>query len=200
MQLDMFATFDPPPAAALTPDYWKRPRRTVQTRAYGETTELTIYEDEPKPFEIEVLGIPCLVSSLGSFCTYTVQPAGSLFWSDSGFRSFGGRSHDPNEIRATIARFVEQPASKGGCGGKLVRWWPGWISQWRGMLAFELRVRRENTWDQWGPEKQAEHWAAHDARQAAAIERMWAEGIDPNDVGPPDYYRGRWPTFERTAA
>lgn len=62
-------------------------------------------------------------------------------------------------------------------------------------MSWSLNYDRAEMWTQWGPERHAEIWAAHDARIAAAEARMRAEGIDPNDVGKPAHHKGRWPRF-----
>ena len=180
MQLSFLDSLDPPPA----PPAWAPPeRRKVMTRAYGEEYELEIYADSPEPFEIEVRGIPCLISYSGGFCTYAVARAGSEFWSGTGFRSFGLATQDPDKIRAAIEAYIDGPTKDGnGCGGKLTRWWPGWILQWCQNRTRDLEWSREEVWTQWGEEKHAELWASHDAEQLAALERMKAEGIDPNEV------------------
>ena len=46
-----------------------------------------------------------------------------------------------------------------------------------------------------GRSGQAEEWRKSDARQAAWLAQMRAEGIDPNDAGPPPRFNGKWPSF-----
>lgn len=191
MQLDMFAPPPPPPVM-----YVERPRKEIVTKAYGGNHVMEVYADEPDPFEVEVRGIPTLITP--GFCTYVIQPVGSLFWSGTGFRSFGNPLDDPDEIVVAIERYIDRPAKDGnGCGGKLERWWPMYITQWQQNLAFELNCckDRSTVWAQWGPEKHAEHWASYDAKQAAAMSQMLADGIDPNDVGNPSHFKGKWPRF-----
>lgn len=108
-----------------------------------------------------------------------------------------GREPDVT-ICAIIERYIDAPAKDGnGCGGKLVRWWPGYIRRWQDDLSWQLRYGRDRAamWAQWGPERHAEMWAAHDARIAAAEAQMWAEGIDPNEVGKPSHHKGAWPVI-----
>lgn len=196
-QLSMLDALCPPPPTQPKQD---RVARRVLTRAYGCSTELNVVSPDPDPFESEVRGIPFLIAYCTGFCTYTVQPPGSLFWSETGFRSFGYATTDRAEIERMVCRYIDAPAKDGtGCGGKLVRWWPGYVRQWQQSLSFRLGYKREELWTQWGPERHAEIWAAKEAEDAAALSRMWAEGIDPNDVGKPAHHKGRWPRFEAPA-
>lgn len=195
MQLSMFDIFEPPPPP---PVYVEPVRRKVMGLAYGGTHEFTLSEGQPDPFQIEVRGIACTITP--GFCTYVIDGPGSLFWSETGFRSFGyGYDiHDADEICAAIERYIKAPAKDGnGCGGKLVRWWPGYIREWQGKVAWSLAYDRADMWAQWGPERNLEIWAAHDAKIIAAEARMWADGIDPNDVGKPAHHKGAWPRFLR---
>lgn len=177
--------FDAPPVIQAAKLYEPPPRRNFMTRAYGEAHVLQIGLDERDPIEMEVRGIPTLVRFSYGFQTYTVQPAGSLYWSETGFRSFAsawtvtGPGFTDDDVREIIEANID---SKHGCNGKLTKWWPDYCRQWRQNKAFADKFDRATTWDQWGPEKQAEHWANHDAKQAAALERMHAEGIDPEEV------------------
>ncbi|OAN76731.1 hypothetical protein A8B82_15160 [Sulfitobacter sp. EhC04] len=194
-QLDMFGILEPKPAPR---PYVPPVTRDVETRAYGGSV-LAIEEGQPDPVEIDVDGTPCVIKFGFGWSTYVVNGPGSLFWSETGFRSFatgGGSPDEIDQIREAIRRYIAAPPKDGnGMGGKLVPWWPSYINQWRNSLAFELRCPREDTWAQWGPEKHAECWADHDAKQAEAIAQMEADGIDPNDVGPPAHFKGQWPTF-----
>lgn len=201
--LDLWADPAPPPIPYVEPA-----TRDVVTRAYGEDTYvMKIREDEPDPVYIEVRGTPCLIKFGFGWATYAVQEPGSLFWSGTGFRSFA-TSLDPetdlDRIAAVIERYIDAPKKDGnGCGGKLVRWWPSYIIQWQQSLAFTLEygADRSKLWTQWGAEEHARIWAEKDAEFAAAVARMWAEGIDPNDVGPParvsKKIRAAWPKFEQ---
>lgn len=211
MQLSMFDLLEPPPAPVDPLRYVPPATRDVMTRAYGRDHSMKVREDEPDPFEIEVRGIPCLIHINYGFSTYAVTPAGSPFWSESGYRSwthgvyrFDGRGivfeGDTDDIILLIETYIDTPAKKDGLGGKLVRWWPGYVTQWRGDVSWSIRHDRATMWDQWGPEKQAEVWAAHDKRIAENEALMWATGIDPNDVGPPQHHKGHWPHFKRPEA
>jgi hypothetical protein len=172
-------SFDPPAALLAAKPYEPPPRRDFTTRAYGSEYVMKIGLDELDPIEIEVRGIPTLILFSFGWQTYTVQPAGSAYWSETGFRSFGGPQTDPDEIAAMIAAHID---SKHGCKGKLTKWWPSYCLHWRQDKRFEKRFERSTTWDQWGPEKQKEHWDRFDARNAAALERMAVDGIDPEEV------------------
>lgn len=199
-QLDLFAE----PAPEPTP--WVEPAmREVMTRAYGADRVMRIPEDDPDPVEIEVDGTPCLITYGYGFSTYTVQPPGSLFWSETGFRNFsyGGLVdgkmqfvRDMDSIIYLIRAHIAAPVKDMGCGGNLVRWWPGYVNQWRQDVSFHHGRDRSEFCAQWGPERHAQLWAEFDARQAAAIERMQAEGIDPDEVGPPAWHKGPWPKLD----
>lgn len=172
-QLSMIDLMIPPPPRKV---YEPPPRSDFMTRAYGSEYIMKIGMDEPDPFEIEVRCIPTLIRFGSGWSTYTVRPAGTTFWSDTGFRSFGGAQTEPDEISAIIDRFLNSK------DGKLTKWWPSYCLQWRQNKAFGDKFPRATTWDQWGPEKQAEHWANFDAKQASALAQMAAEGIDYNEV------------------
>ncbi len=174
-QLSMLSLMTPPPVRV---PYEPPPRRDFMTRAYGEDHVLQIGMDEPDPVEIVVRGIPTLIR-FGFLSTYTVQPAGSLYWSGTGFRSFGWAHTDLDEIAEMIAAHID---SKHGCNGKLERWWPDYVLMWKQNRDFARRVKRETTWAQWGPEKQIEYWTSFDAKQAAAEERMRVEGFDADEI------------------
>ncbi len=179
-QLSFLDTLDPPPQ----PKVWTPPpRRKVMTRAYGEDYELELNEEDPDPFEVEVRGIRCLISHSVGLCTYTLDGPGALFWSETGFRSFGVTSTDPERVRAIVETYIDAPKKNGlGCGGQLVKWWPLWILSWCQNRTRDLEWNRDEVWTQWGPERHAECWNNHDAEQLAALERMKAEGIDPDEV------------------
>lgn len=199
MQLDLFAPPPAPPVVAA-----QRISREVQTRAAQHDGLITVYsDDDPTPFEVEVRGAPCVIAWSGGFCTHAINPPGSLFWSETGFRSFGYAAIDRGEIEARICAYIDAPAKAYGMGGKLVKWWPGYVLQWRQSLAFEIEMTkqggREGTWNQWGPEAWAEHWHRHDAKLQAALDQMRADGIDPNDVGPSQGFKGKWPKFGAAA-
>lgn len=177
--------FEPEKTIIAPRAYEPPPRREFMTRAYGIEKPMMIDMEEPDPIEIEVRGIPTLIRFSSFFQTYAVQPAGSAYWSQTGFKSFAGFQGriDGGLTPTIIAEIINADIdSKWGGKGKLTKWWPDYCLQWRQNKDFADRVERATTWDQWGPEKQAEHWASYDARQAAAIERMHAQGIDPQEV------------------
>ena len=185
-QLSMFdLMMTPTPPVVLKP-YEPPPRREVMTRAYGVLQPMEINLDERDPIEIEVRGMSTLIRLSFVFQTYAVEPAGSAYWSETGFRSFAGyhqiggdNEYTPDEIRQIIEATID---SKHGCNGKLTKWWPDYCLRWRWNKWFASRCERETTWAQWGPEEHAKCWAKHDAEQAAALARMEAEGIDPKEV------------------
>lgn len=184
-QLSMLDMMMPPPPEAVAAPWVPPPTREFMTRAYGVPEAMNIGLDERDPIEIEVRGIPTLIRFTSFFQTYTVQAAGSVYWSGTGFKSFAGfwgrgiGELTPPVLAEIIGADID---SKHGCNGKLTKWWPDYCRQWRQAKAFADKFDRATTWDQWGPEKQAEHWANHDARQAAALARMASEGIDHAEV------------------
>lgn len=195
-QLDIFGLLEPPPPMAPEP---VPAARRFQIQAYGGPYEVQCFGDVPEPFEITVRDVRATITYSGGFCTYVFDGPGSPFWSETGFRSFGLAIFDPQAVAEAIERYVDAPEKKGGCGGKLTRWWPRYVLQWQQARSWTMGLDRAHVWDQWGPEKHAECWARHDATQAEALARMIAEGIDPNEVGPPDYHKGRWPKIAEAA-
>lgn len=204
-QLSMMDLLCPPPPPPAPEPYVEPVHREVMTRAYGRDYPMRIEDGDPDPVEVDVDGTPCLIVFGFWFSAYTVQTPGSLFWSETGFRSFTHGYFDDDlkqmifvddldtAIRL-IRHHIAEPIKSGGCGGKLVRWWPSYILRWRDDLSWSIRYpNRAEIWAQWGPEKHAEAWAKHDRRIAEAEARMWAEGIDPNEVGPPQHHKGPWP-------
>lgn len=195
-QMTMFDILEPKPKRQ---PYIPPIMRDVRTSAYASGGVMQVREGEPDPIEIMVRGIPCVISFSFGFATRAVQPPGSPFWSETGFRNFSvssGWEDAPDKIAGVIEAYIDGPTKDGGgCGGKLTRWWPSYILQWRGNLAFSLGRDRSTIWEQWGPERHAELWAKHDANNAEALARMVADGIDPNDVGPSSHFKGKWPKF-----
>ena len=195
-QLSMLDLMEPP---APSPVRWcDLPRRKVKARAYGGVRDFTVVEGQSDPFEVEVRGVACTIAYSIGFSTYAVEGHGSLFWSETGFRSFGKQTEDPDTIRALIEKYIDGPTKEGGgMGGKLVRWWPMYATQWRDGLGFILKYGRDRSqlWAQWGPEKHAEVWAKKEADFVADLHRMEADSIDPNDLGAPSGFEGKWPRF-----
>lgn len=93
-----------------------------KTRAYDWDGLILGSHDGSPPIEITVRGIPCVVSFGVTVCTHAIEPPGSLFWSDTGFRSFGWIRGGREEIIAAIEAHIDEPKSKGGLGGALVPW------------------------------------------------------------------------------
>ncbi|NPD16264.1 hypothetical protein HOY34_13775 [Xinfangfangia sp. D13-10-4-6] len=89
-----------------------------------------------------------------------------------------------------------------GLGGALERWWPSYVLQWRQSEAFHGKAdRTRNHWGWCATEVgQDAIWADFDASQSAAIAQMLADGIDPNDVGPPPGFKVKWPRFSTEIA
>lgn len=111
------------------------------------------------------------------------------FFSETGYRSFQVCPHDHViaakglDCKAWLERVCLAQLTEGGKKKvTLTRAWPTYALQWRQSKEFAEKYDRADVWAQWGPEKHAEHWASHDARQAAAIEQMAADGIDPDEV------------------
>lgn len=194
-QFSMFDLWQPP--APPRPVYTPPPRRTVMTRAYGRDHAMQIDEDAPDPVEVEVRGIPCLINFAFGASTYTVQKPGSQFWSCTGYRNMATRAATVDDVIRLVEQHIDTPTSKMGLGGKLERWWPDYVLQWRQAQSFHGNVDR--TTRHWGlcavDVGQEACWADYDAAQQAALARMAAEGIDPNDVGPPPGHKGKWPRF-----
>lgn len=188
------------PANMVGRDEHGRPQ--VQTRAAGHGGIITLYTPgQAEPYELNVRGMECVVSN-GS--THVIGDVGGRFWSETGFRSFSCGDVGPEDMRTMIEAHIDAPRSRdggGGLGGKLLRWWPSYVRQWQQSLAFELQhgKDRSTVWDQWGPEKWEDCWHRHDMALADAIEQMREEGIDPNDIGPPAHFKGKWPTFDQGA-
>lgn len=187
--------FDPPAPPPLV-----RPAvRSGIGRAYGGLREFLTQDGNPDPFEMTVRGVGCTVSyCLGTFATTVADGVGSPFWSCTGYRSFGLALYGPDAVSGAVEDYIDRPVKRGGLGGRLVRWWPGWVLQWRDDRSLALTMDRSTMWSQWGPERQAEELAGLDARIAAAEARMWADGIDPNEVGAPPSHVGAWPKVERS--
>ncbi|MDT9702534.1 hypothetical protein, partial [Streptomyces sp. P17] len=76
-----------------------------------------------------------------------------MYWSETGFRSFGGPETDTGIIAQMINAHID---SKSGCNGKLTKWWPSYALQWRQNRRFIEKMDRSTLWDQWGSEKQVD--------------------------------------------
>lgn len=198
VQTTMFDLWAPPPVDEAPK---RRLRLDAVIRAYGGPHQIHRYADDPEPFEIEVRGIRTAIAYSGGFCTYVIDGPGSTFWSETGFRSFGVYTDDPAEVAACIEQYIDRPPKDGnGCGGKLTRWWPRYVLRWRSDRAWSLTHERATMWTQWGPDEHERIWRTHDERIAGAEARMWAEGIDPNDVEKPAHHKGPWLVVARPEA
>lgn len=201
-QLSMMDILCPPPPPPPMPLFEAQGKREVVTRAYGKERHIIeIRNHVPDPVEVEIRGIRCLVVFDFGASIYTVDPPGSPFWSCTGFRSMATGETSLEGVIAAVEAYIDAPRAKYGLGGKPEIWWPGYISQWQGDVSWSLSYKRSEVWTQWGPERHAEIWRKHDGRIAEAEARMWAEGIDPNRVGPPRHHKGKnWPTITRPEA
>ncbi|RWR30506.1 hypothetical protein D2T29_12610 [Sinirhodobacter populi] len=168
-QLSMFGLFEPEPVYAPVL------KRSVMTRAYGRDTLMTIPDENPDPEEIEVNGIKTLIVWGFGPAVYAVEKPGSLFWSSTGFWSLSVANIRSNEEIA--AHLVSR---------KPVPWWPLYVNMWRDDRSFFLR----NPSVKESPEQSQ--------RQAEYINRMFAEGIDPNAVDAPPQHKGAWPLYQYT--
>lgn len=168
-------------------------RREVKTRAFSEYP-ITVAYGDPDPFEIEVRGIPTVVSIGTTLSTHAINPPGSPFWSETGYRSFGGfygmidpelRADLPALAEKWITDYIDQKPKKdggGGLGGKLVSWWPMCAITWRQERLFVLEYEGTDFWAHHGPEKQAELWSKKRQSLAEDFDKMVGMGIDPNKV------------------
>ncbi|WP_032998304.1 hypothetical protein [Rhizobium leguminosarum] len=144
-------------------------------------------------FELEIAGCRVDFSYAGMFgiCggDARIIEWDKPFFSETGFRSFQVCPHDyviaaaKVDCKSWIARVCTGQLTEGGKKKvTLTRAWPTYALQWRQSKEFADKYDRADVWAQWGPEKHAEHWANHDARQATALEQMAADGIDPDEV------------------
>lgn len=194
MQLSMMDVLCPPPPEE---EYVPIVRRDVITNAYGKETRLQLPLDAPDPVEVMIRNIPCLVVWDFGASIYATQPCGSLFWSETGYRSMAHSAASIEQVIELVEAYIDAPKAKCGLGGRPKRWWPLWVLQWQQSLAFILQYGQDRSklWAQWGPERHAEIWSKRDAEHADALNRMRKAGIDPNEVGPPDSFKGKWPQF-----
>lgn len=172
-QLDLFALVAPPPPPPFE-------RYEVPTRAWSHGGNITIYSDDcPMPFEVTVRGVPCVVSWSSGICTHAILPPGSLFWSDTGFWSFGWTTTDPAEIVALIEAFIDAPRKDGnGLAGQLVQWVPLSVSMWASEERWRRKADRQLVPTMVADEKRAAYWAERDAAHAEKLAELIAEGLD----------------------
>jgi hypothetical protein len=158
--------------------YWK-------TRAWGHGGEILAYRDTPAPFELTIRGILTVVSFGMGFQTHAIDAPGSLYWSDTGFRSFTGHAcQDQEEIRRVIEAHIDGPTKDHmGLGGKLTTWWPISVSS----KVAEARWKLKQTADSYadlGEEKAAQIIAECRTEAARLLEEVRAKGIDPYAICP----------------
>lgn len=180
-QDDMFGMLMDEPAPAGV-DFADRPR--VKTRAWSYDGLVTLYNDrEPKPFEIVVRGVPCVVSFHGGPATHAITPPGTPFWSDTGYRSFMGGLTEPDDIVAMIEAFIDAPSRDGnGCGGKLKPWWPSCVLDVQQRRAYLAKH---------GIDRFSDDYVANNRRwHDEAVAKVIAMGFDPDVVAP-------WPKGRR---
>jgi len=154
--------------------YWK-------TSAYRFSGEILAWKDGCRPIELVIRGVRTVVSFGMGFATHAIDPPGSPYWSDTGFRSFTCcTTTDPEEVRAIIEAYIDAPAKDGnGCGGVLSPWWT--------MAVRQLRQHR-------GFISQHHEYAERSAEQGMKWEaQVRDEGFDPDVVAP-------WPAKARQKA
>lgn len=157
----------------LDPVHRRDERPYWRTAAYQWSGEILAYEDRPAPIELTVRGVRTVIGFGIGFSTHAVDPPGSLYWSETGFRSFTCcASTDPETIRAAIEAHIDGPIKdRGGCGGQLSPWWPMDVLQLRQYRSWI--GRREGGADA--------HLLEQDAKLA---DRVRASGFDPDAVAP----------------
>ena len=168
IQMSLLDLMEPP----VEPVEWTpRPKRQVTTRAYGRETVLEIDAENRDPVEVEISGIPTLIVWDFGPAVYALTAPGTMFWSGTGFWSLTGNPGGVDDLVKVIATRKPEP------------WWLLYVCNWRQHVEWTLRAD-----DYTEPPQVA-------ARQSAAIAQMLADGIDPNDVGPPPRFKGKWPRF-----
>ncbi|NLS03599.1 hypothetical protein HGP14_09535 [Rhizobium sp. P32RR-XVIII] len=137
-------------------------------------------------FEIEVAGcrVDFSYSGLFGLCggDARVIDHEKPFFSETGYRSF---QVCPDDFVIAAAKLDCRGWLERVCLGQLTeggkkkihrtRAWPSYARQWRDSRNYAEKYARI---DGWTEERRAEH----DAKQAAALERMATEGIDPEEV------------------
>ncbi|NTG61825.1 hypothetical protein G6L45_16215 [Agrobacterium rhizogenes] len=164
----------------------------VMNAISAENGEIPLFGQKAR-FEIEVAGCRVDMDYDGMFgiCGGSAHVIDweKPFFSETGYRSFQVCPNDfviaakDIDCKQWLERICTAQLTEGGKKKvKLVRAWPSYALQWRQSRAFVEQYKREELWMQWGPERHAEVWANHDARQADAMAQMIAEGIDPEEV------------------
>lgn len=151
--------------------YWK-------TAAWAWGGEILASRDCPPPIELTVRGVRTVAAFGFGMATHAVDPPGTPYWSDTGFRSFTGYNGpaDPDVIREYLEGYIDAPTKDGnGCGGKLTPWWTCTIRQ----------LQQERHWAVTIPDR-----PVGKERLASLEEQVRAEGYDPDVVAP-------WPAKAR---
>lgn len=128
------------------------------------------------------------VTFLGGFETRTLDPEGSPYWSETGYRSWtgwhsgiaGGRAISVEDaVRLSIEGYIDRSTKNGGgCGGKLTRWWKSdvqWLQQTRATLREKWAQVEDRYWD----------------REEEVRAKVIARGLDPDVVAP--WHKGKPP-------
>ncbi|WP_299933736.1 hypothetical protein [uncultured Pelagimonas sp.] len=191
---------DPIEAVAKKTAWTEPTRTTIKIKAYGrDDYEVTVYDDEPGPIDVEVRGCKATVlrGFSGGFQTYTQAPEGGLGWTETGFRSWSGANvpFEREAIEAAIERYIDAPTKDGnGCGGKLKPWWSSAVTQGMNNLTFMLQFDGPDLWSQWGPEEQERIKSAKWGQIHDALKYMADNGFNPADHKP-SHCKTKWPRF-----
>lgn len=161
------------------PVHLKDERPFWQTNAYQWHGEILASPGRPAPIEMTIRGIRTVIAFGMGFGTHAIDPPGSPYWSETGFRSFTcSPTTDPDEIRSIIEAHIDAPTKNHmGLGGKLVTWWP-------------VQIRQLQDYRRWSVEMPERD---HGERIAALEAAVRADGFDPDVVAP-------WPAKARQKA
>lgn len=201
-QLDLFAVLErpsaPPPLVAhaaplvarAAPVAGTRPGKNDErphwiTNAYQHDGEILAYKDTPPPFELTVRGVRTVIAFGFGFSTHAIDAPGSLYWSDTGFRSFTcSNSRSPDEIRREIEAYIDAPTRDHmGLDGKLSPWWPLHISMKVTDARWSLSTTVERFADK-GEDEAAHVVATAHAHARQLLDEVLAAGFDPWAICP----------------
>ncbi|MBX4920971.1 hypothetical protein HJA76_14850 [Rhizobium bangladeshense] len=137
-------------------------------------------------FEIDVVGcrVDFAYSGLFGICGGDARVVDSEkpFFSETGYRSFQVCPDDfviaaaKLDCKGWLERVCTNQLTEGGKKKvQLTRAWPLYARSWRDARAFAEKYARIDHWSE-------EQWAEYEAKQAAALEQMAADGIDPDEV------------------